>query len=239
MKRVIIDSLDTRRLLAVTFASYFADRVLEDPVFDWVTQKRAYGDGYSSCGDLPHTILSLLGFRVIAILNRALYTHNGANTAFKYKDQANLSKLVFNPKFVWAQSYYRQTGSPLYGKPGDILFMSDPAKDASHNYSSQHVCIVKEHSTTMLHSYDFGQKGTEEPDIGKPASRERSRIITQKAGVQHLDPDGNRIVQGLLRLEDLEFEEAAYVPDDFSVECSDAGSLPDGAPDPSFGLLNL
>ena len=142
--------LPTVRRAAVALATFAVDgargRRVGDVVHDWITEGRrtqwerahaaghnwAKGVPYSSCGDLGHWMLTMLGGRDELVINR---TNDGG--VKDWVPGPNISRLV--------GSRFYTTGEPL---PGDIIHVSMP----------HHVAVLLERSTDdQWVSSDFGQ----------------------------------------------------------------------------------
>jgi len=129
-----------------------AGRVLGDPVFEVVTERRNRWKGYSACGDLAHYVLRELGFRDERVLNR---DDDGGRAP--WQSGTNLSRLIFatGDAFVWAKRDLRP-------RPGDILYLAPP----------EHVCVLErldeEHG--RIATFDYGLWDN---TLNKPAGRAR------------------------------------------------------------------
>lgn len=146
-------SLPLVRQAAVELATWAVDgprgRSVGDPVHEWVTEGRrsqyetalARGAswavrmpaGYSSCGDLWHWLLMLLGCREERVVNRS---DDGGIVSWAVGD--NLGRLIKTPWYVtW--------GEP---EPGDLLHVSGP----------DHAAVLLERTTDdQWVTADYGQ----------------------------------------------------------------------------------
>lgn len=149
-------------------------RVLDDPVFEAVTEHRARWPGYSACGDLPHYVLRALGFRDEHILNR----DDDDGTA-PWRIGANISRLVYatGAAFVWARPSRRP-------KPGDVLYVAYP----------EHVCVLDalDEQAGTIATCDYGLW---DPRAAKPAARRRVSTFRSIAGSPRV---GARTLRGWL-----------------------------------------
>jgi hypothetical protein len=148
--------LPTVRAAAVAIARWAVDddrgRAIGDPVHEWVTEGRrsqyeralaagaAWAQrmpaGYSSCGDLAHWMLMLLGVRHERIVNRG---DDGGLVGWAVG--ANLSRLTKSRWYVPAS----ENGLP---EVGDILHVSAP----------EHVCVLLDQvSRDQWVTADYGQ----------------------------------------------------------------------------------
>lgn len=169
---------DELRQAALAIARYACNgdegRVLGDPVFEEVTEKRNHWPKYSACGDMPQFMLMRLGLRDERILNRS---DDGGTQLWSIGQ--NLSKLVFRTgkSFVWTSITKRP-------KPGDVLYVAMP----------EHVCVLEklDEKAGTIATFDYGLFDAKK---GKPAGRRCvSRFRVQ--GKQLLV--GNRILRGWL-----------------------------------------
>jgi len=153
-----------------------AGRVLGDPVFELVTERRSHWKGYSACGDLAHYVLRELGFRDERVLNR-----DDDGGKLPWKIGANLSRLVFasGDAFVWAKADRRP-------KPGDLLYLAPP----------EHVCVLEclDEERGRITTFDYGLWDS---TVNKPAGRARE---TSFAVVGSSLRVGARVLRGWLDL---------------------------------------
>jgi hypothetical protein len=135
--------IPTVRAAAVAIARWAVDddrgRVIGDPVHEWVTEGRRavrMPAGYSSCGDLAHWMLMMLGVRNERIVNRG---DDGGLVGWAVG--ANLSRLTRSRWYVPASEH----GLP---EVGDILHVAAP----------EHVCVLLEQvSRDQWVTADYGQ----------------------------------------------------------------------------------
>jgi len=150
MKRVHLSTIDDVRRAAVALATFAVDgdrgRSTHDPVHEWITEGRraqyeralAHGyawakampAGYSSCGDLAHWMLTMLGVRDERVVNRG---DDGGVCGWAVG--ANLSRLVRSPWYVHASKH----GMPALG---DVLHVAPSDHVAVHVAPSDHVAVL-------------------------------------------------------------------------------------------------
>jgi hypothetical protein len=189
------------RRTAVALGSFATNaavgRVRGDPVFDEITEKRAYYPKYSSCGDLCHWLLYRLGVRNESLVNRS---GDGGHQAWKMGK--NVSMLVYESGQAWVKATTNRTPCP-----GDILCMTfSQAARTAHGWDGTHVCVVESFDGGTLRSFDYGQYDAVR---GLPAGKRVCR--TFKTGWCF----GERYVLGWIDLMALTYADCALVPDDF------------------------
>ena len=172
MKGVWLDSVELVRKAAVELATIATNGspMVGNPMHEWVTEGRRkqyeialkkgatwarnmqkHG-GYSSCGDLAHWLLMMLGCRDEGIVNR------GDDGGVKgWAVGSNLSRLVISPWFI---RFVRQKEDLL---PGDIVLLGPP-----------------EHATVLLcHQTQVGNPDGVwiTADYGQPYGARRRKIL--------------------------------------------------------------
>lgn len=157
MKRVFLPTPELLRTAAVMLVLFAVNgdmgRNVGDPVHEWVTEGRrrewerahargdawAQGTPYSSCGDLAHWLLMMLGCRNERYVNRT-----GDCGEVPWKATVNITRLVALPAYQPAKSAAGRTP-----QSGDILHVAGP----------DHVAVVDEwnEATGEVTSADYGQ----------------------------------------------------------------------------------
>lgn len=166
-------------------------RDLGDPVHEWVTEgrRKQYEDavrrkatwalnmkaGYSSCGDLWHFVLMLLGCRDERIVNR-----NDDGGLVGWAVGRNLSHVTGLPAF-------RKRGEP---EPGDFLHLQSP----------DHATILLKKQPAL-----GGASVTEywtTANYGSPYGAVKAQRVVRREGTGEIYLDGRRVV-GFLAVEDI------------------------------------
>ena len=173
MRRVILRDMDEVRGAATDLADwavgYGLGRVSGDPVHEWVTEgrrlqyERAYAAGhswarsmragYSSCADLAHWLLMMLGARDESVINRG--DDGGARG---WSVGANISRLV-------SSRWYVRTGTP---QVGDII----------HVGGADHVSVLLDViSPAVWRTADYGQPHARRRIVDVDAGYVRGRCM--------------------------------------------------------------
>lgn len=110
-----------------------------DPLYKLITERRDWGAGYSSCGDLVHWLLYRLGVRE-SWINRS--EHMG------WQSGANISRLA------WKCLECRPPLNDEVFNPGDILIIWNKIDG-----TDAHALVVRAHDQSHVYSADYGQPG--------------------------------------------------------------------------------
>ena len=188
--------LDILRQAATALVTYAvngdAGRNIGDTVFNEITEGRAGGKGYSSCGDLCHWMMKCLGCRDESIVNR-----NDDGGKVPWVSGANLSRIVYHTGAAWTPSH-----QGVFASPGDIIYLAlppDPMKE--------HVLVVLSHDANQLISCDYGQFFN-----GKAGGKKRIRKVSMIGSAMYAD---DRKIMGWVNITKIPLTTTASVPDDF------------------------
>lgn len=183
-----------------------AGRIVGDPVFESVTEcrqsanqaRRAAGSperAYSSCGDLAHWVLTMLGCRDESLVNR---TDDGGSHPWSFVGaRNNISILDGSPLKIRAAQHPDENPGD-----GDILFLNNP--------SGGHVCVVRRWSNDEQIAW------TE--DYGQPYARSRTRKLERhpaSPGISQITLDSLPLIWWL-PITSVPLARAAIVPDTFT-----------------------
>lgn len=204
MKRVQLHTDADVRRAAVAIARWATNDdecKLGDPIHEWVTEGRrkqwedarkrgdawAQKGSYSSCGDLAHALLFLLGCRDERLVNR---TGDGGVTPWRIG--ANLSRIDAAPGYVKARS-------GLVPNDGDILHV---ASVYSGQQTNDHVAVLESFGMVSIITHDYGQ----------PYGLRKVQSAHQTGGLFVI---GQRRLIGWLDVCAVNRTESAIVPDSF------------------------
>lgn len=134
-------TLESRRRMAKKWCEFAVNghqgRLLSDPVYQHIVERRDQGPYYSSCGDLGHWILWTLGCREGWV--------NRADNKGGWRRGKNISLLAFN-------KYARTNIDPTELETGDVcIIWSRP------DTTDAHVFVFDRFSEGEVYSWDFGQ----------------------------------------------------------------------------------
>ena len=201
----------TLRSTAVGIGKYATNsqegRILGDPVFEMITEKRNHSPGYSCCGDVVHFMLSRLGLKDPTIVNR--------NDTTKWQSGLNISKLRYGSAKVGAWVDYKPG---LLAKPGDAMIIGN-------DNASTHTFIVQEHTTSSLFSCDGGQfnlkEGPYNKKIGQPAINMCMREMKIMLGSLYtgtVEKNNWRRIMGWIDISKINFPDQVDLDDDIFVD---------------------
>lgn len=177
LKRVHLRNLDEMRRASAAIALWAVDgergRAVGDPVHDWITEGRraqyeralAAGAqwaldmpaGYSSCGDLVHFVLWMLGCRDESVVNR-----DSDGGAVPWRVGANISRIVRSPWYVrfgvGASLEMPELGDPIHVRsPHHVAVLCDEldgsqwiTADYGQPHGRRYVAQLRDVSTGVL-----------------------------------------------------------------------------------------
>lgn len=134
-------SLEARRRMAREWCEFAVNghqgRLLSDPVYQRIVEKRDRGPQYSSCGDLGHWLLWTLGCRESWV--------NREENEGGWKSGKNVSRLAFS-------KIAKSNVDPSELETGDVCVIWK-RKDTT----DAHVFVFDQIIDGEVHSWDFGQ----------------------------------------------------------------------------------
>ena len=159
--------------VVINLANYFSDASqapntsLKQQCKLWcLTEGRHTYGKYSSCGDLLHSVISLIGVRDTALVNRDHLDFDG-NKNSSWKVGLNISKLIEGSKTLgskYNQQIWVSGKEGLLPNPGDMCLIGENGLE--------HVFIITDKDGDNLHSVDLSQV-----DLGGQCAKRRIRKL--------------------------------------------------------------
>lgn len=161
--------LKLRRDYAMEWCEFLMGRTAADPVYRFWTGKRDPGPKYSSCGDLAHMLLRVLGCTEPWI--------NAEAPGTSFRRGLNVNLLVPPPV---GQCPVASTHPEPPLAPGDILVSWPEGKSRLAHVCVFAYCVFAYRSISKVITYDFGQ-GPMSPDAWRsPRSHVEGRLRVRK-----------------------------------------------------------